>query len=457
MQKKILSGGSVTILPPCIIAILLPFATLFFCRKTWSKALILMIGTILCKGGRTVCAALRVMGLKGESAFDRYHKVLNRATWSSLEGSKILLQQVLSEHAGPVVLAIDEHIERRSGPKIKAKGCYRDPVRSSKKHMVKCFGLKWITMMVLKKFSWSPRMFALPIMTTLAPSELADRKAGRTHKTTIDWAIQMIKQVRRWLPTTQIILTGDGGFCNASLAWSCIKEGVCLITRLRLDARLFDFPAPAVGAGRKAKKGTRLLKPKQMFNVGNLSWGATEVDWYTGKRRIMLLATFTCLWHVMGYEPIPVRVVLVKDPQGEFDPVVLMGTDVNQSAAVIVEAYVGRWNQEVTHREAREHLGVETQRQWSDKAIARTTPVLFGLYTLILLMADQLNLIKPLQAEATAWYPKAHITFSDALKAVRRCLWENEYLKRFASEDDLAKLLTPEQFGSILDQLADVV
>jgi hypothetical protein len=445
-------------LPRPIISVLQPFSTLFSTGKTWGHVLLLLAGTILCRGGRTVCSALKTMGLSGEQTFDKYHKLLNRAKWSAHEASKILLDELAGPESETIIIAIDEHIERRNGKNIKAKGCYRDAVRSSKKCVVKCFGLKWITVMMLKKFSWNPRMFALPIMTVLAPSEKANQKEGKRHKTTIDWTVQVVKQLRRWLPNRRIVVPTDGGFANARLGWTAIKQKVHLATRLRHDARLFDFPEEQIGPGRKAKKGRRLMTPREMLKQPDLDWQETEVLWYGGQRRKVQYLTFTCLWHVVGNEPLPVRIVLLKDPVGEYEPVVLMGVshDCSLNAIEIIEGFVSRWNQEVTHREGREHLGVETQRQWSDKAIARVTPVLFALYTLVLLMANRLHEIAPLEPQSTAWYKKEHVTFSDALRAVRKALWRDKYFKGFDSASDPDEIFSPEQIESLLDQLSEV-
>jgi hypothetical protein len=326
--------------------------------------------------------------MKGEERFDKYHRVLSRDKWDPLSGAKILLNMLVGDSTEPIVIAIDEHIERRGGNKIKARGCYRDAVRSSKKFIVRCFGLKWMTVMVVKKVSWMNRQLALPFLTVLAPSEDADKKSGKMHKTSIDWAIQIMKQLRKWLPLKTIIFTADGGFAAANLAWACLKYKVTLVTRLRLDARLFDFPEVKIGAGRPAKKGRRLLTPKKMFEVPDIQWSTCTVKWYEGGTKLVEYITTTCLWHVTGYEPVPIRLVLLRDPEVKYLPVALMSTDAALTTVMIIEAFVSRWNQEVTHREVREHLGVETQRQWSDLAIARTTPVLFALYSLVVLIAD---------------------------------------------------------------------
>lgn len=398
------------------------------------------------------------MGLSGEQTFDKYHKLLNRAKWSTHQGTKILLDEFGGPESETLIIAVDEHLERRGGKKIKSKGCYRDAVRSTKKCVVKSFGLKWITVMMLKKFSWHSRSFALPIATILAHSKKANQKNGKQHKTTIDWTIQLVKQLRRWQANRRIIMPTDGGFANAKLGWTCLKQKIHLVTRLRQDARLFDFPSEQVGPGRRAKKGSKLMSPKEMFENPSIDWKEIEVLWYGGLKKKVHYVTFTCLWHVEGNDPLPIRIVLLKDPEGEYQPIPLMGIshDFSLSILEIIENFVGRWSQEVTHKEVREHLGVETQRQWSDKAIARTTPVLFALYTLVLVMANRLNAIKPLRSQETAWYRKKNVTFSDALRAVRKEIWKDRYFNGFNKKGDPGENISEKQVSSLLDQLAEV-
>jgi hypothetical protein len=446
-----------TSLPPYILTVLAPFAILFLKPKTASKAFLLLAGAILCRGGRTVCGALRILGMEGEARFDKYHRVLNRDKWCPLQGGRILLQQIIGESCTEIVIAVDEHIERRGGKKIKAKGCYRDAVRSSRSCLVRCFGLKWITVMVLKELSWSKRLLALPFLTLLAPSEKANSKAHKRHKTTIDWTKQLVKLLRRWLPSLRIILTGDGGFANAELAWVCLKHHVCLVSRLRLDARLFALPPEQKGRGRMPKKGNRLLSPAQMFKQTDLNWCVAVVRWYGGKFKQVEYVTVTCLWHVCGYDPVPIRLVLLRDPQGEYESVALMGIDrlFELSSIQIIEHFVARWSQEVTHREVREHLGVETQRQWSDRAIARTTPILFALYSLIILMADRQD-CSLLKMSKASWYRKNHLTFGDLLCEARRHLWSQRYFNLLSENNEPTENRYREALYDLVEQLAKV-
>ena len=168
-------------LPDVIVSILIPFATLFR-NPTWRKAQVLLFGAILTPGQRTVAAALRVMGRSDHLDYARYHEVLNQAVWSPRAAARILLMlllQHLDQGDGPLVFGIDETLERRRGPKIKARGVYRDAVRSSRQQLVKASGLRWISLMWLGHIPWARRYWALPVLTVLTPSARYYQRQGR--------------------------------------------------------------------------------------------------------------------------------------------------------------------------------------------------------------------------------------------------------------------------------------
>lgn len=442
-----------------IIAVLNWFAPLFS-YKVWTYAQILLIGAILCHKERTVTAILRVMGLDKETHFINYHRVLNRACWSGLQASKILLGLLVKmiPASWPIIIGIDDTIERRKGKEIKAKGCYRDPVRSTEKHIIRCFGLKWLSMMLIVPVPWSKRPWALPFLTVLTPSKTANQEANKRHKTSIDWSIQMMKQVRRWLRDHRIIMIGDGGFSCLHLAHECIKTGVTLISRLRLDSRLFDFPGPQVPGkrGPKPLKGKRIPHLKDVAKDPNQDWKEAKVNWYGQSVKLIRYLSGVSLWHTPGEKPVPIRWVLVLDPEGKCKPEAFFSTDIKLSPIQIVEYYVLRWNVDVTFEESRRHLGVETQRQWSDKAISRATPALMGLFSIVCLMAYKLSKSKngDLSPKSTAWYQKQDVTFSDVLAFVRHHIWENKYSK--SVNDDGYILFHIQEWESLLDQLAAV-
>lgn len=444
-------------LSPSIINTIAPFSVLFS-RSSWQTALTLLLGAILCRGKRTVTGILRAIGLSQDSGFSKYHRILNSLDWSAKRGSEILLKMLLKMvgKERPVVL-IDETLERRKGKKIRAKGYYRDAVLSSRSQVVNTTGLKWLVMALSFRFNFAKRAFALPFFTILEPSEKCTKKQGKCHKTTLDWSVQMVMQLVRWAPAIPFILVGDGGFACAKLAWTCFKNNIALVSRLKMNARIYGLPeeAPPGKRGRKPKKGARLISFKEMLKMEDLPWQEVEIAGYDGKKKRVKYLTNTAMWGVDGFYPIAIRWVLVNDPTGEMDPLPLMSTDVNLTAIKIIELYVDRWGLEVTFFETREHLGVETQRQWSDKAIARTTPVLMALYSIVCLIGNRLHEAAPLAPESTAWYDKEIISFSDLLKAVRIELWKDNLFFRKEFSDPSVKIQLENE--GLKDSLRDLL
>lgn len=426
-------------LPQDIITVIAAFAPLFSDRVWW-HAQALMIGAILAPGKRTVSSALRVMGLSQDGHFTNYHRVLNRSVWSALQGSRILLGLLISflPADGAVVIGADDTIERRGGKKIKHIGCYRDPVRSTKKHVVRCFGLKWVSMMLLVPLPWSRRVWALPFLTVLCEPEEKDSKEKRVksktpkrrHKSSVDWVRQMIKQVRRWIPDRLLVLVVDGGFAAVSLALSCVQINAIMVSRLRWDAALYHppKPQPAGKRGPKPKKGKRQRPLKTWANRSDTPWEEHEIPWYGGKLKKMLIFSRTALWYRAGWQPVPIRYLMVRDPEGKLKDEAFFCTDPDASPLHILQWVLMRWPVEVTIEEARAHLGIETQRQWSDRAICRTTPCLLALFSIVTLITMRLSQEGTIPVQTTAWYRKQEATFSDCILMVRRHIWQARFL-----------------------------
>src|SRR5579871_6529902 len=226
------------ILPPEFMILLLNFAPLFTPR-TWQYVPALVAGSLLTPQRRMVSSALRAMGLAQVRWFTNFHRVLNRAVWSPLAVSRALLRLLIAAFApqGPVVVGLDHTIERRRGAKIAAKGIYHDPVRSSKSHPVKASGLRWVCLMLLVPIPWARRVWALPFLSVLAPSERYHQTRGQQHKSVLDWARQVLCLLRRWLPDRQLVVVADGEFAALDLLAAAGQPAVdiALITRLRLD------------------------------------------------------------------------------------------------------------------------------------------------------------------------------------------------------------------------------
>jgi DDE superfamily endonuclease len=226
-------------LPPLFVSLLNTFAPLFSGR-VWRHAQVLLIGALLAPGQRTVTSCLRIVGRGRERRFVHSHRVLSRARWRGREASRLLLKLLIKRFVstGPIVLGIDDTIERRRGKRIQAKGIYRDPVRSSHSHVVKASGLRWVSLMLLAPIPWAARTWALPFFTCLAPSERYRQEHRRRHKPVLDGARQMVLQVQRWLPDRLLVVVGDSAFSALEWLHALVRKNITVVTRLRLDAAL---------------------------------------------------------------------------------------------------------------------------------------------------------------------------------------------------------------------------
>lgn len=458
-------------LPAELLSLIVVFSPLFS-KPVWEHAKVLLLGALLQRGQRTVTACLRVVGLSEEKCFQNYHRVLNRAQWSALDASRILLGLILwlVPAGSAIVIGADDTIERRRGEQINGLGCYRDPVKSSRKYVVKCFGLKWLSLMVLVRLPWSSRVWALPFLTTLCRAQLkgqpqkvwrtgrrrASRNANkrkakassaarehsrpRQHKTAVDMLMILIRLVHRWLPERLVVLVVDGGYAAVKLALVCAgTPNLALVTRLRWDAALYHQPGPPLEGkrGPAPLKGARQRTLKEWAARRDTPWEEVEVAWYGRRKKKLLLFSRTALWYTPGEVPVAIRYVITRDPEGKLRDEVFAATKLDATPEQIIAWVVWRWSVETTFEEAREHLGLETQREWNDLAIARTTPCLLGLFSLVVLLTERLQPDGKVPVLTTAWYQKAEATFSDCMALVRKHLWRSMYPVKSAPQADL--------------------
>jgi hypothetical protein len=421
-------------LPAEMIRLLTPFAPLFS-RRVFRHVQMLVAGAILAPGKRTVASALRAVGLEGERHFCRYHRVLSRATWSSREASRLLLGLLVEAfvpEGDPLVLGVDETLERRRGKKVGAKGIYRDPVRSTHHHFVKASALRWICLTLLAPVPWASRVWALPFLSALAYSERFAREHGKRHKKLTEWTWQLLVLVRRWYPHREIVAVADRAYASLKLLERCrsLSNPITFITRLRLDAALYE-PAPPRRPhqmGRPRLKGGRLPNLSVVAQDPSTRWSSVVVaHWYGAEERRVEVVSNTALWYSTGLPAVPLRWVLIRDPKGEFRTQALLCTDLGADPERIISWFVRRWQMEATFQEVRQRLGFETQRQWSEKAIQRTAPALLGLFSLVTLFAHRRMAQEGLPTiRRAACYDKTRPTFTDALALVRKELWTQE-------------------------------
>jgi DDE superfamily endonuclease len=335
-------------LPEAIIRVLAPVAPLFS-QHVWLHAQVLLVAAMLAPGARTVTAALRVMGLAAERRFTNDPRVLNRATGSARLGSRILLGWLITLLVPPgatIVLGADDTVERRSGRKIAAKGCYREAVRSTTTPVIHGFGLQWVSMMLVVPGPWSRRVWALPLLTALCwPAEQAKR---RRHKTSVDGVRQMMQQVRRWLPGRRLVVVVDGGFAAVSLALAGVKQQVVMVSRLRWDAALSHPPGlqPPGKRGPTPTKGKRQRRVQSWAERSDTPWEDVEVDWDGGQRKQLWVFSRTALWSPPALAPCGDPRRFGGGPGGAAAPGGLLlsrpGGDARRDAAMGREALVDR-------------------------------------------------------------------------------------------------------------------
>jgi hypothetical protein len=300
---------------------------------------------------------------------------------------------------------------------------------------------------------WTTQRWALPFLCVLATTPVVSARLGIRHKTLGMRARQVVSVLRRWLPGVPIKLLGDGAYSILELGLHCARQQITLIAPLRLDSVIHQ-PAPARSRhtlGRPRVVGPRLPSLEHLLSDPHTVWGRLILDWYGEGPQALELCTGTACWYRFGSAPLPIRWVLTRDPAGKRPPKALFSTDQAQPAEAIVRDFMKRWSVETTFEESRAHLGLETQRQWSDRAIERTTPLLLGLYSLVALFGSALASDHPPHRQAI-WYHKPAATFSDILALVRRCLWGNFAFPTSRSDPDV--VLVPR---ATLAQLAHAV
>jgi DDE superfamily endonuclease len=342
---------------------------------------------------------------------------------------------------GVVLCGLDDTLERRHGAQITANGLSRAPVRSSHAPMVQARGLRWLGCMVLTPIAWAKRVWALPCLTVLCPSERFYAQRGRRQHPVLERAWQSIRLVPRWVPARELVCVADSS-C-AALAWLALVARVPrvrVITRLRLDAALYAPPPPRAPGqrGRPRLTGQRRPPLEAVLADEKTPWSTrTVADWYGEGPREVEGTTDTAVWYHAGKPPVAIRWVWMRAPHARLNPQALLATNLEDTCEQMLAWFVCRCTMEVTFEAARAHLGMETQRQWHDRAIARATPALVSLYAVMTLTAPLLIDTGATWGRSTAWYGKTRPTFSDAIAWVRRHLWEHSHFSTSQQETDL--------------------
>jgi DDE superfamily endonuclease len=428
----------------------LPILALFapaFTPATFGRAQLLAVAAILTTGRRTVSNLLRAVAALAQGAPSSYHRVLSQARWSGLRLACLLTRFLLKRFrpAGVVTLAGDDTVSAHPGRKVYGKARHRDPVRSSHSYTAWRWGHKWVVLAVLVRLPFARRPWALPVLAALYRSEQDNRERGRPHKTPAGLMQVLLRLLLRWFPDRSFRFAGDAGYGSHEMAdFARRTEGrLHLVSKFHPRANLYLPPPLVVGKrpnGRPRKKGAKLPSPQQV--VADAPRSRCNVAWYGGGRRDVEVVSGTGHWYKGGAGLVPVRWVYVRDLTGTHRDEYFYTTDLTMSPPEVVEQYAQRWNIETTFAEMRSYLGLETTRGRCARTVLRAEPCLFGLYSVVALLYEQL----PEEAQAEPgvdWEGKAAVTFSDAITAVRRWLWTSWAFAKGGHDDPFTKLPEP--------------
>jgi DDE superfamily endonuclease len=431
------------ILPDESLALLDSFAPVFT-QPTYRRFLVLLGAAILTTGRRTVANLLRTAGSLAPGHPCSYRRVFSQARWSMIRLACALARHLVAllPEDQPIVPAGDDTVVAHPGPHVFGKARHRDPVRSSHAFTAWRYGHKWVVLAVLVRFPFANRPWALPILVALYQSEEADRDRGHRHRTPAQHMIRLLALALRWFPGRRFVFVGDSAYGTHEVARFVHRHRgrLCLVSKLHPEANLFEPPPPYKGKGRPPVKGKRLAKPREAVCAAGRHKRLT-VGWYGGGTRRVEISTGTGHWFKSGNGLVPIRWVFVRDREGTHRDEYFYTTDMGMSVEQLIGYYTGRWNIETTFEEVRSGLHLETTCGWCRETVLRVTPCLFGLYSVVAWLYNELPACR--RIGSIEWPGKAGVTFSDALTAVRRWVWAEGVFGRVEGGSAIEKLPAP--------------
>jgi DDE superfamily endonuclease/Archaeal putative transposase ISC1217 len=433
---------------PSVIRLFLGSFGEVFTRPTYYRFFVLLLAAILTTGNHTVLNLLRTLDALAPGSPSSYHRVFSKRRWSLWRLAYLLAVWLVGHFAvsGSIQLAGDDTVDEHRGKKVFGKGRHRDAVRSSHSYTAFRYGHKWVVLALLVQFPFACRPWALPILVTLYRSPSQDKKKRGRHKTPALLMRQMLKVMLHWFPARHFVFAGDGGYGTHELARTAAKrpQRLTLVSRFYANANLCKPPTLVrrrKGAGRPRVKGAKLPSPEQVVSKTDKRQ-KLDVAWYGGGRRDVEVITGTAQWYKAGEGLVAVLWVYVHDCTGTHRDDYFFTTDVTMSAQIVIETFTGRWNIETTFQEMRAYLGLETTRGRCAATVLRMAPGLFGLYSVVAALYVQLPK-RHARLRAINWPGKNNVTFSDAITAVRRWLWQEWIFAIPGHREAFAKLSLP--------------
>lgn len=423
---------------------------------TLERLTLLILGYVLTPGRKTISRILQHLRPLLKGHYSSYHRVYSHAIWNAPALWQLLARCLLEllPQQEVVNLVADDSVETRRGSKVWGSGIHRDPLASTRDLPRFTKGHKWLVFAVLVPMPFTSRHWALPLLAILIRTPSVDRELGLVHRTVRQRVKQGLLRLQRWFPHKRFRLLGDWGVACHELACCCLRSGgkLSLIARMRHDTALHDWPTR-----KGACRGVKLPCPSQQVKQDPQGQQTLTLDWYgSGQQRTLRYYSEVALWYYhRGGSVVPIRWVWTSNPQtGNQD--YFYTTDLTLSPEQIIRLYMLRWPVETMFQEVREHLGVQTTRHWCQQSVQRVVPLQLAVYSLVALvyreLAQQQQQGRP-PLQNTPCYQKDHVTFTDALAAVRREIWQEGLLPQCLGTQWQQKL-PPDLRQFLLDRLS---
>jgi DDE superfamily endonuclease len=428
-----------------------------FSTPTYNRFLVLLLGTLLTTGRRTITNILRTVRHQAPGHASSSHRVFSQRRWSTWVMARAVIRFVLDHVVppGPVLLAGDDTVTEHPGPQVFGKGRHRDGVRSSHSYTAYRWGHQWVVLSMLVKWPFATRPWALPVLVALYRPPEWNRVHGKRHKTPAHLARLLLARLVRWFPERHFIFVGDSGYGTSETARFCSKhrQHLTLVRTCYGDAALYAPPPPRTcrTMGRPRVKGLKLASPQEVV-AKTATRTRLTVAWYGGTTREVEIVTGTGHWYRIGEDLVEVRWVYVHDGTGTHRDEYFCTTALAMKPQQMVACYTQRWSIETTFQEGREYLKLESTKGYGQQTVLRFTPGVFGLYTMVVLLYLQLPKSSS-SLRAIFWRGKSTVTFSDMLTCVRRALWEQWCFQTRAHTQECSKL-SPSFQETILYALA---
>jgi SRSO17 transposase len=424
------------ILPSTMRALIHQFSSCFT-KPSFQTFCIIVAGWVLGQGRRTVTRMLLAGdGLKSKT-FSCYHRFFSQARWNLDALGRVVLQLVLEfiPEDVPLVAAVDDTLNRKTGKRIWAAGMHHDPLLSTAKRAVFSFGHNWVVLSLQLRFPFAPhKVWSLPILMRLYRCKQKKRRPGRPrgerkaigqakpreYRTRPQLASEMIALLASWLPERTIHLVGDSEYAGKSIS-RCLPQNVHLTSRMIMNAALYDRPPKRQKGQRGAprKKGKRLPSPAQLAKSKKVRWKKTKVTLYGRRVRVWYKSCMALWYNSAGTRPL--RIVVVRDPTGRRRDDCFFSTDLSLSPQAILELFAMRWPLEVAFHNAKQCLGLEDPQNRTPRSVERTAPLALYLHTLVILwFAEHGHFDAAAYRQARPWYrQKRTPSFADMLTCLR--------------------------------------